>query len=403
MKKFVSPKPHKRGTVLQTRRQLKMAKSAHAYVRGNTIQFYEWLQTESAASLPKGPSIWICGDCHVGNLGPVGNSDGEIELAIRDLDQTVIGNPAHDLVRLGLSLATAARSSDLPGVTTARMIEQVTEGYRAALAAGRSQKMKKGKLPDPIQTVLKQALRRRWKNLANERIEGVSPQIPLGERFWALSKKEKLGIKELFATEAVRRLITCLQNREDDAPIEVVDAAYWMKGCSSLGRLRYAVLVRVGKTKGTEEKFCLIDIKEGVPAAAPRAPGSKVFKDHAARVVEGAKNLSPFLGERMLPAKLLGRSVVMRELLPQDLKLEMESLTVEEAVAAARHLAFVVGLAHARQMDAKTRKKWRDVLNRSRPKTLNAPPWLWKSVVELVALHEAAYLEHCRDYALKTK
>jgi uncharacterized protein (DUF2252 family) len=315
----------------------------------------------------------------------------------------VIGNPAHDLVRLGLSLATAARGSDLPGVTTARMIEQMTEGYQQALTTPRKPKAKKGKIPDPVQKVLKQALRRRWKNLANERIEGVSPKIPLGERFWALSKEERRGIEELFATEAARKLITCLQDREDDAPIEIVDAAYWMKGCSSLGRLRYAVLVRVSKTRGTEEKFCLIDIKEGVPAAAPRASGSKVFKDHAARVVEGAKKLSPFLGERMLPATLLGRSVVIRELLPQDLKLEMESLTVDEAVAAARYLAFVVGRAHAQQMDAKTRKKWREVLDRSRLKKLDAPSWLWKSVVELVARHEEAYLEHCRQYALHTK
>jgi uncharacterized protein (DUF2252 family) len=65
-------------------------------------------------------------------LGPVANVKGRIEIAIRDLDQTVIGNPAHDLIRLGLSLATAARGSDLPGVTTAIVIEQMTEGYEEA-------------------------------------------------------------------------------------------------------------------------------------------------------------------------------------------------------------------------------------------------------------------------------
>ena len=57
-------------------------------------------------------------------------------IQIRDLDQTVIGNPAHDLIRLALSLATAARGSDLPGVTTARMLEQMVEGY-AEPACGR--------------------------------------------------------------------------------------------------------------------------------------------------------------------------------------------------------------------------------------------------------------------------
>jgi uncharacterized protein (DUF2252 family) len=53
--------------------------------------------------LPEGPAIWICGDCHVSNLGPLAGIRGDVSVNIRDLDQTVIGNPAHDLIRLGLS------------------------------------------------------------------------------------------------------------------------------------------------------------------------------------------------------------------------------------------------------------------------------------------------------------
>jgi uncharacterized protein (DUF2252 family) len=48
-------------------------------------------------------------------------------------DQTVIGNPNHDLIRLALSLSSAARGSDLPGVTTAHMLEQMMIGYQKAL------------------------------------------------------------------------------------------------------------------------------------------------------------------------------------------------------------------------------------------------------------------------------
>ena len=77
-------------------RKSKMARSPHAYVRGNTVRYYEWLERVESGALPEGPEIWICGDCHVGNLGPVGNARGKIEIQIRDLDQTVIGNPAHD-------------------------------------------------------------------------------------------------------------------------------------------------------------------------------------------------------------------------------------------------------------------------------------------------------------------
>lgn len=56
-------------------------------------------------------------------MGPLAESDGNVDVLIRDLDQTVIGNPAHDLIRLGLSLATLARSSALPGFATARILE----------------------------------------------------------------------------------------------------------------------------------------------------------------------------------------------------------------------------------------------------------------------------------------
>jgi uncharacterized protein (DUF2252 family) len=75
-----------------------MARSAHAYVRGNTLRFYEWLASGTGKLLPHGPSVWICGDCHLGNLGPVADAHGRVKIAIRDLDQTVIGNPAHDLI-----------------------------------------------------------------------------------------------------------------------------------------------------------------------------------------------------------------------------------------------------------------------------------------------------------------
>jgi uncharacterized protein (DUF2252 family) len=67
---------------------------------------------------------------------------------------------------------------------------------------------------------------------------------------------------------------------------------------------------------------------------------------------------------------------------------------------AARFLATVVGFAHARQMDSATRSGWRDELGRYRSKTLDAPSWLWSSVVELLVFHERGYLDHCRRYAM---
>jgi uncharacterized protein (DUF2252 family) len=79
--------------------------------------------------------------------------------------------------------------------------------------------------------------------------------------------------------------------------------------------------------------------------------------------------------------------------------LEIETVSREEAMKAARYLAMVVDRAHGRQMKTAARAKWRDELGRNRSAKLDAPGWLWTSIVELVASHEAAYLEHCRRYA----
>lgn len=106
-----------------------MARPSHRYVRRSTIKFYEWLESLQRGSIPEGPRIWICGDCHVSNLGPLADTAGKIQVQIRDLDQTVIGNPAIDLIRLSLSLASEVRGFDLPGITTVRMLEQVMAGH----------------------------------------------------------------------------------------------------------------------------------------------------------------------------------------------------------------------------------------------------------------------------------
>lgn len=374
-----------------------MAASAHAYVRGNTLRFYEWLNSKAVeASIPAGPDIWICGDCHTGNLGPVADVEGKIDIQIRDLDQTVIGNPAHDLLRLGLSLAMAARSSDLPGVTTALMLEELIVGYILGLSRHFTQLDSKNL--EPIRRVMREARNRQWRHLAEERIEDVKPKIPLGRKFWPLTKEENRELQELFDGEGLQGLIRRIRGHEDVKDIRLLDAAYWMKGCSSLGRLRYAVLIGIGGKKSGE--YRLLDVKEATVAIAPHSKKANMPTNNGDRVVAGALALSPFLGERMMAASIAKRQVVVRELRPQDLKFELNGLQQAEAVAIARLMAGVVGRAHGRQMKREDRQAWARELRGRHSKGLDAPRWLWSGVLDLAALHESAYLEHCRQYAL---
>jgi uncharacterized protein (DUF2252 family) len=155
-------RPEGRIAALAKCRNLKMARSAHGFVRGNAIKYYEWLASLKTGTLPGGPPIWICGDCHLCNLGPVASAAEHVEIQIRDLDQTVIGNPAHDLIRLGLSLASAARGSDLPGVTTAKMLEKIMEGYEAAFGHDFQEEGKQAQ-PEPVEKITKQAANASWK------------------------------------------------------------------------------------------------------------------------------------------------------------------------------------------------------------------------------------------------
>lgn len=387
--------PAHRAPALRDLRNRKMARSAHAYVRGNTERFYEWLLEQDASSVPEGPAIWICGDCHMGNLGPVADDRGGVHIQIRDFDQSVIGNPAHDLIRLGLSLAMAARGSDLPGLTTVRVLEALLIGYEAAFPDSDEEEPS---IPDAMQTVMKRALRRNWKSLAHERIDGVEPSFPTGRNFWPLTQRERDAIKRLFASPDMVELATQLHHRDSDGHVELLDAAYWRKGCSSLGKRRYAVLLDIDGEVSDGEDLCLIDIKEAVASVTPRARGARMPRDNAKRVVLAATHLSPALGQRMRAASLLGNEVFVRELLPQDLKIDIERMGRKQATRVAMFLANVVGRAHSRQLDVATRKAWRNELARNHTRTLDAPSWLWRSVTGLLAYHEKQYLDHCRTY-----
>ncbi len=240
--------PEERLPLLDTRRQAKMSTSAHAYVRGTTESFYEWLTTARRKALPQGPAIWVGGDCHVGNLGPIASIDGSVEIELRDLDQTVIGSPAHDVIRLALSMAMAVRASALPGAVTAHLVEAIARGYERVLegcARGERSRCRRRRRRSP-----RCFARRRngppsssWRNASaarsasfpSESVTGRSPTTSM-PRFSAY-----------FETEPARKLVTALARRPDDAEVKLLDAAYWVKGCSSLGLWRCAAVVQVGK------------------------------------------------------------------------------------------------------------------------------------------------------------
>ncbi len=216
------------------------------------------------------------------------------------------------------------------------------------------------------------------KKLAEDRVDGPKWRLPRGKRFWDLTESERDAVNKLFGHEGLLKTILAAQEGAKAQPF-IEDAAYWVKGCSSLGLLRFAVLLRTEQKHGSQWR--LIDIKEAVGAKAPAVPVARLDRDHAGRVVTAAKVLAPGLGSRMVARSFLEKSVFIRELLPQDLKLEIATLTPDEAAKASRYLAMILGQAHAAQMPTGDRPTWLRELARGRNAQINAPTWLWRSVV----------------------
>jgi uncharacterized protein (DUF2252 family) len=246
--------------------------------------------------------------------------------------------------------------------------------------------------------ILREARNRSAKKLVAERLGKETGKIPMGRRFWPLTGEERGAVGKLIATAKVNKLVTSLVSRPNDAGVELLDAAYWVKGCSSLGLWRAAALVRVGGRRGGA--LALIDIKEATAPLSPRSARARMPPHQGERVVAGARALSPGLGDRMASASVLERPVFVRELMPQDLKCAVESRGADEARTIGHYLAVVVATAHARQLDPDAAGAWLETFRKENAKNMTAPAWLWAAVVDLVALHEGAYLEHCREHAL---
>ena len=228
-------------------------------------------------------------------------------------------------------------------MTIAEILETMINYYEAAFDPGFDEG---GGLdePDTIRKSNRRAAKATWQTLAEEDTDNESYRLPLGKAFWPLSAEERREIQRLFRSEEMRGLVTGVGGRDDDADVEMADAAYWRKGCSSLGRLRYAVLLRIG-SKSNSRQHCLVDLKEAVKPGAPHVLEG-MPRDFAKRVAAGASHLSPYLGARIRAVELLGKPIFVRELFPQDLKIEIEQVDRKEVVRMAGYLAAVVGKAH---------------------------------------------------------
>jgi uncharacterized protein (DUF2252 family) len=114
----------------------------------------------------------------------------------------------------------------------------------------------------------------------------------------------------------------------------------------------------------------LLDFERATPPIAPTRSTDELPLHHGDRALKGALALATALGECMLAGTVGGHAIFVRELMQQALSLELEMLGDTGARATARALARIVGVASPSAGSC----------------SIEAPGWLWSSVVNLVTL-----------------
>lgn len=371
----------KRYPSLHARKRARMSLSPHVLMRGSAPLFYQILAScPDLATGPEGEG-WIVGDMHLENIGAYRDDDGRIVFDLNDFDDATIGPWRFDVLRLSTSLVLAARASNVAGPETVSLVERLTGGYVDAVFYARNHEPPP--MPEPMTAIVNAASERGKKDLLDARapFDHGKRRLIRGERYFDLEPKVAEMVPALLK-KYVEVLGVRAPQRAKGWVIE--DVAFRVAGTGSLGRMRFAVLV---KDDAGEER--ILDFKEAAPPSY-QPPGSAPEdpKDAAARVVTAARKLVAQV-PRLLAAVPLddaGISFVARQLTPQEDKLDLSTLKQGRGLREiGARVGYVVGAAHTR--------------------SAKAPEHPWSAAecgrivdhaLELAGLFEAIYLAYVR-------
>lgn len=114
----------------------------------------------------------------------------------------------------------------------------------------------------------------------------------------------------------------------------------WPPGTIPAGSRREKLWPCVTDNPSGATDYCLTDIRGVVASAAPPTPASRRrTTTHSVSSREHGASLFFQAKPALRATRLDGRPVFIRELLPQDLKIEIDYLTTKQATKAARFLA----------------------------------------------------------------
>lgn len=284
-----------------------MTENMFRFYRGTCHIFYEDLSKVN--SIPPSPLAWICGDLHLENFGSFKATNRLVHFDLNDFDEAILAPASWEVVRLVTSILIAFQSLKIEKRKAFKMAQLFLKTYSDTLSSGKAYYIESKTAKGIVRTFLKNASRRKKKDLLRKRTEKNSNLLNKDDtRHFEIEKSLK---RELYhhITDWI------IYNSDGPYNYEVRDAVFRLAGTGSVGLRRYAFLLESTNTPG---KYLLVDMKQA--RASALAPYVNVqqpqWNSEAERVVaiqQRMQNIPPAL---LSHSEFQGISYLIQEMQP---------------------------------------------------------------------------------------
>jgi len=291
-----------------TRKYRAMYDDKYRFFRATAHLFFEDIPKNSF--LYKAPPVWICGDLHLENFGSYKGDNRVAYFNINDFDESVLGSPLLDVIRLLTSLHVAAGNLKIPLKTVEKLSTIFIDTYFEKLQEGYIRVLEKETTTGVIKKFLEDVKNRKRKSFLKRRIVSEKGEIRLriDNIHTAKIKNEE---KEIVA-KAIKKWAS---KKENAFFFKIKDMALRITGTASLGLKRYVVLV---EGKGSPDANYLLDLKETRPSCLTGLVHVKQpqWTSEAERIIEIEKRFLSDPPALLQSISIRNKNFVMKELQP---------------------------------------------------------------------------------------
>jgi uncharacterized protein (DUF2252 family) len=273
-----------------------------------------------------GPSVLICGDLHLENVGAYRTDEGDFRFDLNDFDEALVAPCSLDVVRCAASILLAAEVWNLTPIQASGMALAFLDQYRAAVAeaverhaageiAPRSGHGPLWELLGATASATQADLLARYTRPTKGRGQ-VLIRIP--DKIYDIKKKR--------ADEVASAVEEYGQTTATPDAYKVLDVAGRIAGLGSLGLRRYVVMVAGG---GSPSDRWVLDIKEGCPPCqlcCTQDPQPGLGDSDAARSVAAQRLLQSRPAAGLGVLTLTGRAYRVREAIPEANRSSLDHL-----------------------------------------------------------------------------